>query len=321
MELLESQKLSFSIFPVRKGLNKIKKLKNHSKPPKLLWQSFFKKFQQKANFFLVFHWKFNPFASWNPLCGSYYWPIFEQQYHKNDESNGLHNLFFKEYLRSFLMICSLIDFEFMVLRCWCLKFVELLESQKSSFSIYPVLKGLIDSCTDCGITVKLRNIIINVNIVCQNSIWLTCTPDEQVCILITKLRKLSASIKIKLSGEKLVLQMYDQIRNKMYCVKQVLLYRKDNTVHLECAVASRFDSTHMSALEGFLVAVIKDSLKDTNTYPITPPIQMHLKIFKVQWKPHLIFLSWVELKGNSVCTVGLKLDMWLKSPYATWSKF
>ena len=140
---------------------------------------------------------------------------------------------------------------------WCLKFVELLESKKSSFSIYPVLKGLMDSCTGYGITVKLRNIIINVNIVCQNSIWLTCTPDKQVYILITKSRKLSASIKIKISGEKLVLQMYDQIRNKMYCVKQLLLYRKDNAVHLECAVARRFDSTYMSALEGFL--------KDTNT--------------------------------------------------------
>ena len=35
-------KIEFSIFLVVKGLNKIKKLKNHSKPPKLVIQSFFK---------------------------------------------------------------------------------------------------------------------------------------------------------------------------------------------------------------------------------------------------------------------------------------
>ena len=51
---------SFSIVLVLKGLNKIKrKIKTHSKPPKFVSQSFFKKFQQMENMFLVFHCKFN----------------------------------------------------------------------------------------------------------------------------------------------------------------------------------------------------------------------------------------------------------------------
>ena len=55
MEFLESLKSSFSIFPVLKGLNKIKwKNKNHLKPPKLVSQSLFKQFQQKSNIFWFF---------------------------------------------------------------------------------------------------------------------------------------------------------------------------------------------------------------------------------------------------------------------------
>ena len=38
-----------------KTLNKIKKIKNHSKPSKLVSQSLFKQFQQNPNIFLVFH--------------------------------------------------------------------------------------------------------------------------------------------------------------------------------------------------------------------------------------------------------------------------
>ena len=45
MELLESQKPSFSIFLVLKGLNKIKEIKNYSESPKLLSQSLFKQFR------------------------------------------------------------------------------------------------------------------------------------------------------------------------------------------------------------------------------------------------------------------------------------
>ena len=45
VELLESQKPSFSIFLVLKGLNKRKEIKNYSKPPKLLSQSLFKQFK------------------------------------------------------------------------------------------------------------------------------------------------------------------------------------------------------------------------------------------------------------------------------------
>ena len=42
-ELLASENLGFSIFPILKGLNKIKKkIKDHLKPPKLVIQSLFK---------------------------------------------------------------------------------------------------------------------------------------------------------------------------------------------------------------------------------------------------------------------------------------
>ena len=56
-----------------------------------------------------------------------------------DES--LFRLFrFKEYSISFLMISRLIDLCFS--SYWCLKFAELMESQKSSFLIFLVLIGL-----------------------------------------------------------------------------------------------------------------------------------------------------------------------------------
>ena len=45
LELLESQKPSFSIFLVLKGLNKIKEIKIYSESPKLLSQSLFKQFK------------------------------------------------------------------------------------------------------------------------------------------------------------------------------------------------------------------------------------------------------------------------------------
>ena len=50
------------------------------------------------------------------------------------------NILFKEYSISFLMISRLIDLCFS--SYWCLKFVELFESQKSSFLIFLVLVGL-----------------------------------------------------------------------------------------------------------------------------------------------------------------------------------
>ena len=86
VELLQSKKRSFSIFLVLKKLNKIKKVKNHSKLPKLARHSFFKQLLQKLNIFLVFHWKFNPVSTCNLLCGS----TFEQQYLENGESFYLH---------------------------------------------------------------------------------------------------------------------------------------------------------------------------------------------------------------------------------------
>ena len=53
-ELFESQKWSFSIFSVLKVLNKIKKIENDLKPPKLVRRSLFKQFQQKLDIFRFF---------------------------------------------------------------------------------------------------------------------------------------------------------------------------------------------------------------------------------------------------------------------------
>ena len=51
---------------------------------------------------------------------------------------------FCKYSISFLVVCGLVDFALVVLKLlmFLLKFVELLASQKSSCSIFPVLKGL-----------------------------------------------------------------------------------------------------------------------------------------------------------------------------------
>ena len=50
--------------------------------------------------------------------------------------------FFKEYSISFLMVCRLTDFVFVVLKLLMFKVCGILTSQKSSFSVFLVLKGL-----------------------------------------------------------------------------------------------------------------------------------------------------------------------------------
>ena len=56
-------KSNFSIFPVLKGLDKIKKIKNHLKPPDLVRQPLFKQFQQNFNFFWFFIENLTPLLS------------------------------------------------------------------------------------------------------------------------------------------------------------------------------------------------------------------------------------------------------------------
>ena len=87
VELLVSQISSFSIFPVNQ-----KKIKNHSKPPKLVSQSLFKKFQQSPNIFLVFHWNVNPFTSFTSLGR---WNI-DLPLDSNISKTGRVNIAFKE---------------------------------------------------------------------------------------------------------------------------------------------------------------------------------------------------------------------------------
>ena len=97
---------------VLKVLNKIKKIKNHSKPPNAYLNYFSSDFN-KSHFFLIFHRKFSPFIPVTPLGGC-----------NNLSSNILKTVrlnvtftstYFKEYSISFIMICSLIDFPLVVL--------------------------------------------------------------------------------------------------------------------------------------------------------------------------------------------------------------
>ena len=67
MELLESQKSSFSIFPILKRLNKIKKdNKNHWKTPKLVSQSLDEATSTKAVYFFGFSLNLKPFRALYP---------------------------------------------------------------------------------------------------------------------------------------------------------------------------------------------------------------------------------------------------------------
>ena len=133
MELLASQKSSFSISAVLKGINK-KKIKNHSKPPKFLSQSLLKQFKQIPNIFLVFHWNFNPFAFRTPLGGWLYQPTFAKQYLKNNKSKHcLYRTSFKRYSIIFLMLCRLIDFALAVRKLLMFKVCEIIGISKIEF--------------------------------------------------------------------------------------------------------------------------------------------------------------------------------------------
>ena len=56
---------------------------------------------------------------------------------------------------SFPIICTLTDVALVVRSYWCLKFVEFLNSQKSSFLIFPLLKGLMETFTRFIHTLRL----------------------------------------------------------------------------------------------------------------------------------------------------------------------
>ena len=64
--ILASQKLPSSIFLGLIGLNK-QKIKNHLKPSNVVLQLFFPSNFSKSLFLFILHWKFNPFAPFNPL--------------------------------------------------------------------------------------------------------------------------------------------------------------------------------------------------------------------------------------------------------------
>ena len=85
----------------------------------------------------------NPFAPWNPLCGSQCRPLnsnVSKTVTVNIVSTGT---FLKEHSISFLIISRLIDsLHLWFSSYWCLKSVELFESRKTSFSIFPAIKGL-----------------------------------------------------------------------------------------------------------------------------------------------------------------------------------
>ena len=135
VELLASPKSSFSIFLLLEGLNKIeKKIKNHSKPSKLLIQSLFKKFQKIPNIFSIFYWNFNPFAPCHPLAGWYHRFNFGQQYLKKQRRKyDIYRRFLKEYSLRFLMVCRLMKFELAAVKLLIFKACAIIGISKIMF--------------------------------------------------------------------------------------------------------------------------------------------------------------------------------------------
>ena len=88
------------------------------------------------NLFLLLKIAFNPFVHCNLLGGD--------NTDLPSDSNISKMLRVSIAFNCFLMVCTLLDFGLVVdtSRYWCLKFWELLTSQKLSFSIFAVLKGL-----------------------------------------------------------------------------------------------------------------------------------------------------------------------------------
>ena len=85
--IIEISKVEFSNFcrterVKQKKKKKKKKKENYRKPRKLVRQSLVKQLQRRPNIFLVFHWKFNPFTTFDPPCGSittYIWTAISQK--------------------------------------------------------------------------------------------------------------------------------------------------------------------------------------------------------------------------------------------------
>ena len=132
VELLESQKSSFSIFLALKGLNTHThthtKITNHLKPPKLVRHHFSSNFNKTRRFFWFF---IENLTVSLPVARLYtaqtmrfsikdFFSKCEELLNKSLMENfhflcSVTRMFFKECLISFVMICRLIDFAIVVL--------------------------------------------------------------------------------------------------------------------------------------------------------------------------------------------------------------
>ena len=112
--IVRISKIEFFTFPGTERIKQTKKNKSHLKPPKLVIQSLFKKFQQNRNILLGFYWTL--------LFPVPCWANANTKRHSNSNISKMVKAntffkwtFFKEYLIAFLMISRLINFVLVVL--------------------------------------------------------------------------------------------------------------------------------------------------------------------------------------------------------------
>ena len=133
------QKSSFSIFPVLKVFSKIKKIETIQNLLSLWVNHFLSNF----NKIWILFWFFTETLTLSLAVSRWVGDNTVIPSNSNiSETKSKHCLYknaSKEYLISFLKVCRLIDFALAILS---FKVVELLGSQKLSFSIFLVLKGL-----------------------------------------------------------------------------------------------------------------------------------------------------------------------------------
>ena len=134
----------FFLFPVLKRLNKVKKIKNRSKVPKLVRKSFFKQFQWSAIIFWLFTGNLTLSLAGTRCAG----PNTDLPSNSNISKTVTVNAVFtrnfsKEYLISFLVICRLIDFASLVLQLLMFKACGIIGISKIEFfQFFLVLKRL-----------------------------------------------------------------------------------------------------------------------------------------------------------------------------------
>ena len=124
----------FQYFLVLKRLNKIKKIKNHSKP-KLASQSCMKSFKQNPNIFLFFTQTLTPLFCVSHWVGNNTNQSSNSNILKTVKGNIIFTtqMLFKQYLISFLMICRLIDFALLVLKLSMSKICRIIGISKIKF--------------------------------------------------------------------------------------------------------------------------------------------------------------------------------------------